>query len=191
MSRKIRKFLTVVEEVLVETGIDVDQPLRKVAVLAVVENPYAGRYAADLSEIIDFSRELGEVMSRRLVEAMGGPVQSYGKSAISGLDGEVEHAHAFLTSVFADRLRDAVGGGRAWISSTAKRSAMGTSIDVPLACKDALFVRSHYDTITVGVPDAPEADEVVVIIAGANRGRPNFRLGGLKFEDIQGEDGLR
>jgi hypothetical protein len=191
VSRQTRKLLTLVEDVLVETGIDVDPPLRKAAVLAVVKNPYAGRYSADLSEIIEFSRELGELMSRRLVEAMGGPVQSYGKSAISGLYGEVEHAHAFLTSVFADRLRDAVGGGKAWISSTAKRGAMGTSIDVPLASKDALFVRSHYDTMTVGVADAPEADEIVVIVAGANRGRPNFRLGGLKFEDIQGEDGLR
>ena len=191
MSRQTRKLLTLVEDVLVETGIEVDPPLRKAAVLAVVKNPFAGRYSADLSEIIEFSRELGELMSRRLVEAMGGPVQSYGKSAISGLHGEVEHAHAFLTSVFADRLRDAVGGGKAWISSTAKRGAMGTSIDVPLASKDALFVRSHYDTMTVGVADAPEADEIVVIVAGANRGRPNFRLGGLKFEDIQGEDGLR
>ena len=191
MNRQTRKLLTLVEDVLVETGIDVDPPLRKAAVLAVVKNPYAGRYSADLSEIIEFSRELGELMSRRLVEAMGGPVQSYGKSAISGLHGEVEHGHAFLTSVFADRLRDAVGGGKAWISSTAKRGAMGTSIDVPLASKDALFVRSHYDTMTVGVADAPEADEIVVIVAGANRGRPNFRLGGLKFEDIQGEDGLR
>ena len=191
MSRQTRKLLTLVEDVLVETGIEVDPPPRKAAVLAVVKNPYAGRYSADLSEIIEFSRELGELMSRRLVEAMGGPVQSYGKSAVSGLHGEVEHAHAFLTSVFADRLRDAVGGGKAWISSTAKRGAMGTSIDVPLACKDALFVRSHYDTMTVGVADAPEADEIVVIVAGANRGRPNFRLGGLKFDDIQGEDGLR
>ena len=191
MTGKIRKLLTHVEDVLVETSFDVDPPLRKVAVLAAVKNPYAGRFSTDLSEIIDFSRELGDLMGKRLVEAMGGPVQSYGKSAISGLLGEVEHGHAFLTSVFADRLREAVGGGKAWISSTAKLGAMGTSIDVPLASKDALFVRSHYDTLTVSVADAPQADEIVVIIAGANRGRPNFRLGGLKFEDLQGEDGLR
>jgi hypothetical protein len=188
---KIRKLLTLVEDVRVETGIEVDPPLRKVAVLAVVKNPYAGRYSTDLSEILDFSRELGDMLGKRLVEAMGAPVQSYGKSAISGMHGEVEHAHAFLTTVFADKLREAVGGGKAWISSTAKRGEMGTSIDVPFASKDALFVRSHYDTMTVHVADAPEADEVVVIVAGANRGRPNFRLGGLKFEDIQGEDGLR
>ena len=191
MTGKIRKLLTYVEDVLVETGIEVDPPLRKAAVLAVVKNPYAGRYSTDLSEITEFSRELGDQMSKRLVEAMGEQPQSYGKSAIAGLQGEVEHAHAFLTSVFADRLREAVGGGKAWISSTAKRGQMGASIDVPLASKDALFVRSHYDTMTVGVPDAPEPDEVVVIVAAANRGRPNFRLGGLKYEDLQGEDGLR
>jgi len=191
LTGKIRKLLTHVEDVLVETGIEVDPPLRKVAVLAVVKNPYAGRYSTDLSEILEFSRELGDMLGKRLFEAMGAPVQSYGKSAISGMHGEVEHAHAFLTTVFADQFREAVGGGKAWISSTAKRGEMGTSIDVPLASKDALFVRSHYDTITVHVADAPAADEVVVIVAGASRGRPNFRLGGLKFADIQGEDGLR
>jgi hypothetical protein len=188
---KVRKFVTVVEQVVEETGKAVEPPLRKVAVAAVVSNPYAGKYSDDVSEIIEFSEGLGDQLGAMLVEAMGEPVQSYGKSAIAGTNGEVEHTHAFLTSAMANRLREAVGGGKAWISSTGKRGPMGTSIDVPLACKDALFVRSHYDTITVTVPDAPEPDEVVVIVAGANRGRPNFRLGGLKYEDVQGEDGLR
>lgn len=188
---KVRKFFTFVEHVVEESGIAVEPPLRKVAVAAVVNNPYAGRYSEDVSEIIEFSESLGDQLSALLVEAMGEPLQSYGKSAIAGLNGEVEHTHAFLTKVMADRLREAVGGGKAWISSTGKRGPMGTSIDVPLACKDALFVRSHYDTITVSVPDAPEPDEVVVIVAGANRGRPNFRLGGVKYEEIKGEDGLR
>ena len=188
---KVRKFVTFIEHVVEETGIEVDPPLRKVAVAAVVKNPYAGRFSEDVNDIVDESPALGRQMSQMLVEAMGEPVQSYGKSALAGTNGEVEHTHAFLTSVFANELREAVGGGKAWISSTGKRGPMGSSIDVPLACKDALFVRSHYDTITVCVPDAPEPDEVVVIIAGANRGRPNFRLGGLKYEEIKGEDGLR
>jgi hypothetical protein len=106
------------------------------------------------------------------------------------MDGEEEHGHAFLTTVMADRVREAVGGGAAWISSTGKRGGPGTSIDVPLAHKDALKVRSHYDTMTVRVADAPGPDEVVVIVAAANRGRPNFRLGGLRHEDVVGEDGL-
>jgi hypothetical protein len=187
----VRKFVTVVEHVVRETGIEVDPPLRKVAAAAVVKNPYAGRYSDDLSEIVGPSRELGVELGRLLVEAMGGPVQGYGKAALVGTGGELEHTHAFLTSVLADRLRDAVGGGKAWISSTGKRGAMGAEIDVPLAFKDALFVRSHYDTITVRIADAPEPDEAVVILAGANRGRPNFRLGGLAIEDVTGEDGLR
>ncbi|MCU0504213.1 MAG: amino acid synthesis family protein [Chloroflexi bacterium] len=188
---EVRKFVTVVEDVVKETGIDVDPPLRKVAVAAVVRNPYAGRYSEDLSEIVEPSRELGVTLGRMLVEAMGGPVQGYGKAALVGTSGEVEHTHAFLTSVLADRLREAVGGGKAWISSTGKRGAMGAELDVPLAYKDALFVRSHYDTITVRIADAPEPDEVVVVLAGSSRGRPNFRLGGLTIEDAKGEDGLR
>ncbi len=187
---RIKKMVTFVEDVLDEAGIPVDPPFRKVAVAAVIDNPYAGRYAEDLSEIIDSSVGLGDRLGVRLVEAMGGPVQGYGKSAIVGTDGEVEHGHAFLTSAMADRLRAAVGGGAAWISSTAKLGGFGASIDVPLACKDALRVRSHYDTITVSIPDAPKPDEVVVIVAGVNRGRPNFRLGGLRYEDVEGKDGL-
>ncbi len=188
---EVRKYVTVVEQVVKEASIDVSPPLRKAAVLAVVTNPYAGRFSTDLTEIVAPSRDLGVELGRRLVEALGGSVESYGKAALVGTNGELEHAHAFITSVFADRLREAVGGGKAWISSTGKRGAMGAEIDVPLAFKDALFVRSHYDTITVRVPDAPSPDEVVVIVAGANRGRPNFRLGGLSIGDVKGEDGLR
>jgi hypothetical protein len=188
---EVRKFVTLIEHVVREAGIGVDHPLRKAAVCAVLKNPYAGQYSQDLSAIVEGSAELGRQLSQMLVAAIGEPVQSYGKSALVGLDGEVEHAHAFLTSVLADELRDAVGGGKAWISSTGKRGVPGASIDVPLACKDALFVRSHYDTLSVAVSDAPGNDEVVVIVAGANHGRPNFRLGGLKYEEIKGEDGLR
>ena len=186
----IRKIARFIEDGLTEAGKPVDSLYRKVAVAAVISNPYAGRYSDDLSEVLDFSVGLGDQMGALLVETMGGPIQSYGKSSIVGMNGEEEHGHAFLTSAMADRVREAVGGGAAWISSTGKRGAPGTAIDVPLAHKDALKVRSHYDTITVGVPDAPGPDEVVVIIAAANRGRPNFRLGGLSADDIVGEDGL-
>ena len=188
---KIRKYVIFSEHVSIEAGIDVKPVLRKVAVAAVVNNPYAGRYSDDLGEIIEFSKNLGSELGMLLVDTIGGPVQSYGKAAIVGADGELEHAHGFLTTVFADGLRAAVGGGTAWIPSSAKRGAMGASIDVPLACKDALFVRSHYDVVTFTAPDAPQADEVAVVVAGANRGRPNFRLGGLRHEDLHGEDGLR
>ena len=161
------------------------------AVAAVIANPYAGRFSGDLSEITDFSVGLGDLLARHLVEAMGEQVNGYGKASIVGTNGEVEHGHAFLTTPMANRLRAAVGGGKAWISSTGKRGGPGTVIDVPLAHKDALKVRSFYDTITVSIADAPEPDEVVVVIAGVNRGRPNFRLGGLLLENVIGEDGLQ
>ncbi len=188
---KIRKIVTLVDETFIEAGLAAENPLRKVAIAAVVNNPYAGRYSQDLSEITGPSEELGRLMGQRLAAAMGGPVESYGKSCIVGWRGEQEHANAFLTTSFANPIREAIGGGVAWISSSTKRGALGASIDVPLANKDALYVRSHYDTITVCVPDAPEPDEAVVIIAAANRGRLNFRLGGLRYEDIEGKDGLR
>lgn len=186
----IRKILTIVEDGLLEAGEEVDPLYRKVAIAAVVSNPYAGRFSEDLSEILEFSVGLGDRMGALLVEAMGVPVRGYGKASLVGANGEDEHGHAYLTSVMADRVREAVGGGAAWIPSTGKRGAVGASIDVPLAHKDALKVRAHYDTIVVSVPDAPEPDEVVVVIAGASRGRPNFRLGGLRAEDVVGEDGL-
>jgi len=186
----IRKIARFVEDGLTEAGIPVDPLYRKVAVAAVVDNPYAGRFSDDLSEIIDFSVGLGDRLGELLVETMEVPVQSYGKASIVGMGGEDEHGHAFLTSAMADRVREAVGGGAAWISSTGKVGGPGTVIDVPLAHKDALKVRSHYDTLTISVADAPASDEVVVIIAGASRGRPNFRLGGLRAEDVVGNDGL-
>jgi hypothetical protein len=188
---RIRKLVTVVEEARSEAGIVVDRPLRKVAVMAVVENPYAGRYAEDLSAVVEWSRELGALLGKTAVEALADAPESYGKAAIAGLNGEQEHANAFLTTTFGDALRNAVGGGSAWICSNTKKGPPGTSLDVPLAYKDALYVRSHYDTMEVRIPDAPLPDEVVVIAVVANRGRLNARLGGLKKEESKGVDGLR
>lgn len=187
----IRKIATFIEDGLSEAGIPVDPPYRKVAVAAIIENPYAGQFSEDLSEIIDFSVGLGDLLAGRLVEAMAGQVNGYGKASIVGVNGEVEHGHAFLTTPMANRFREAVGGGMAWIPSTGKRGAAGTTIDVPLAHKDALKVRAFYDTITVSIHDAPEPNEVAIILAAVNRGRPNFRLGGLSPADVIGEDGLQ
>ncbi|HWP34135.1 MAG TPA: amino acid synthesis family protein [Thermodesulfobacteriota bacterium] len=188
---RIRKLVTVVEEVLSEAGIPADRPLRRVAAIAVVANPYAGRYEPDLSAAVAFSAELGARLGRMAVAALGERPESYGKGAIAGLAGEQEHANAFLTTAFGDALREAVGGGKAWIASNTKRGVPGASLDVPLAYKDALYVRSHYDTMEVRVPDAPLPDEVVVVAVVANRGRLNARLGGLAKEEVRGLDGLR
>jgi hypothetical protein len=166
-------------------------PLRKVAIAAIVVNPYAGAHVQDLSPIIAASEELGRQLGKRLMEALGPyEVQSYGKAGIAGLAGEQEHANALLTATFADPVRAAIGGGKAWISSFTKRAVPGAPIDVPLASKDALYVRSHYDGMTVTIPGAPQPDEVAVIFCVATRGRINARVGGLQHGDLKGEDGL-
>jgi hypothetical protein len=189
----VRKFVVVVEEILAEGGRgDEGGPLRRVASLAVIANPYARRpWSENLDELVQPSGDLAKELARRAVEVLGGRVESYGKAALVGMAGEQEHANACLTSVFGDAFREAVGGGKAWLPSVTKRGSAGASIDIPLAYKDALWVRSHYDAITVRVEDAPGPDEILVGLAVANRGRINARLGGLRKEDVRGEDGLR
>jgi hypothetical protein len=188
---RVRSFHTWVEHKLIEAGRASETPLRKVAAIAVIENPYAGRYVDDLKPLIEASAELGRELAALAVRAMEPhSAESYGKAAIVGTGGEQEHANAVLTTTFADPLRKAIGGGKAWISSFTKRAPPGTPIDIPLAYKDALYVRSHYDGMTIMLPDAPQADEIAVIVCLANRGRLNARVGGLARENVKGEDGL-
>lgn len=193
MKLDIRRLLCMTDHKEVEAGRRHDQPLRRVAAIAIVANPYAGRYVEDLSEAIAASIAVGEVLSKLAVDAMGSfKVESYGKGGVVGLGGELEHANAMLTTVFATPLRAAVGGAEAWIPSFTKLAAPGCLIDVPLAHKDALYVRSHYDGVSVTLPpDAPAADEVALIVCLANRGRLNARVGGLAANAIAGKDGLR
>jgi hypothetical protein len=193
MSLDIRRWFTLVEEKAVENGQRSAVPLRKAAAVAIVANPYVGRYEADLSRAVADSEAVGALLARLAVEAMGGlAVESYGKGGVVGLGGEQEHANAMLTTTFAEPLRVAVGGALAWIPSFTKLAAPGGIIDVPLAHKDALYVRSHYDGMTVALPpDAPAPDEVALIVVLANRGRLNARVGGLKAGDIAARDGLR
>ena len=180
-----------VEHRTVEAGRTSDTPLRKVAAVAVIENPYAGRYVEDLKPLIDASADLGRELARLAVRAMEPySAESYGKGGIVGIWGEQEHANAVLTTTFADPLRRAIGGGAAWISSFTKRAAPGTPIDVPLAYKDALYVRSHYDGMTIMLADAPQPDEIAVVVCLANRGRLNARVGGLEKSRAKGLDGL-
>jgi len=188
---EIRKIVTHCEETFGESGQAADQPLRKVAVVAIVKNPFAGAYVEDLSALTEASRELGARIAAIGVAAMAPyAVESYGKAGLVGTAGEQEHAVAMLTTIFGNALREAVGGGKAWISSLTKRVAPGQTIDVPLAHKDALYVRSHYDGVTMTLHDAPLSDEIAVICAFANRGRLNHRVGGLAAHDIKGADGL-
>lgn len=181
----LRKCWAVIDETHLAAGTaDEGGALRKVAVCAVVENPLAGQgYVEDLSPLIQGSRALGSALGKMAQDLLGEPVESYGKAAVVGTDGEQEHGNACLTSAFGDPLREVVGGGKAWISSTTKVGAAGTAIDVPLAFKDELWVRSHYDAIEVRVPDAPLPREIVVIVAVANRSRVHARLGGMTKEE--------
>lgn len=183
----VRKVFSQVEEVRSSAGASDDGgPLRRVAVCAVVKNPYAGQgYVEDLSELIDASGEIGNMLGKEAARLLGDPVESYGKAGLVGSAGEQEHVNAAVTSVFGNAFRDAIGGGEAWITSVTKPAAPGEIIDVPLAFKDEIWVRSHYDALAVRIPDAPHPDEIVVIAAVANRGRLNARVGGMTADEAK------
>jgi hypothetical protein len=191
---KIRRLLTVVEETRSEMGRAIDPPTRKAAAVAVIANPFAGRYVEDLEELMVIGEELGEMLGRRAVAALGvapSAIESYGKAAVVGENGELEHAAAILHPRLGKPLRAAVERGAALVPSAKKMGGPGVAIDVPLGHKDAAFVRSHFDAIEVRVPDAPRADEIVVAVAVTDSGRPLPRIGGLRKHEIEGKDGLR
>jgi hypothetical protein len=189
----IRKWYLQVEDTLAgETGAPADgEALRKIVIAACIHNPFAGCFVQDLSPWIEPSPDLGREFGRRICEAAAGrAIESYGKACLVGVAGEYEHGNALLTNPAANPVRDAVGGGKSWVPSTGKRGGPGTTLDIPLAHKDALYVRSHYDTVTALFADAPNPDEVLICWAFATRGRLHARLGGLKASDIKGQDGL-
>ena len=191
---RIRKIVTVVEETWTEMGRAVDPPTRRAAAIAVIENPFAGVYVADLGPLVAAGAELGGLLTARAVAALGIPgerAQSYGKAALVGEEGELEHAAALLHPAMGAPVRQALGGGAALIPSAKKRGGPGTALDVPLGHKDAAFVRSHFDAMEVRIADAPRAGEILVAIAVTDSGRPLARVGGLTVAAIKGEDGLR
>jgi hypothetical protein len=194
MSAKIRKIVTIVEETLVEGNKSVSPPTRRAAALAVIENPFAGRYVEDLEPLITIGEELGGMLAERAVAALGVPgsaIESYGKAACVGAEGELEHAAAILHPKLGAPFRKVLGKGAALIPSSKKRAGPGAPFDIPLGHKDAAFVRSHFDGMEVHVSDAPRANEIVVAVAVTDSGRPHPRVGGLRKDEIKGEDGLR
>lgn len=194
MTTKIRKLLVQVDEIRIEMGQAVNPPTRRAVAMAVIENPYAGRYEQNLDALITIGEELGALLGEKCVQALGitpGQAQSYGKAAIVGEAGELEHAAAILHPKLGAPLRMAVEKGAALVPSSKKRGGMGTAIDVPLGHKDAAFVRSHFDAIEARVCDAPRSNEIVVAVAVTDSGRPLPRIGGLKASEIKGLDGLR
>ena len=194
MSAKIRKLIVQVDETRVEMGQALDKPVRKAVAMAVIENPHAGRYVENLDELVAIGEELGGLLGGKCVQALGiepGQAHSYGKAAIVGAAGELEHAAAILHPRLGAPLREAVERGAALVPSAKKIGGLGTAIDVPLGHKDAAYVRSHFDAVEARVADAPRAGEIVVAVAVTDGGRPLPRVGGLQVSEIQGKDGLR
>ena len=191
---RIRKIIVTVEETHTEMGRPIDPPTRRAAAIAVIENPCAGRYVEDLEPLMAIGEELGGLLGGRAVAALGvspAEIESYGKAAIVGEAGELEHAAAILHPRLGKPLRAAVEKGAALVPSAKAMGGMGEPIDVPLGHKDAAYVRSHFDAMKVRVPDAPRANEIVVAIAVTDSGRPLPRVGGLTAAEAKGEDGLR
>jgi len=194
MTANIRKLVVQVDETRKEMGRDIAPPTRRAVAIAVIANPYAGRYSENLDELIAIGEELGALLGQKAVKALGiepGQAQSYGKAAIVGEGGELEHAAAILHPKLGAPLRVAVEKGAALVPSAKKQGTLGTAIDVPLGHKDAAFVRSHFDAVEARVSDAPRANEIVVAVAVTDSGRPLPRVGGLQVSEIKGEDGLR
>ncbi len=194
MKAKIRKIVTFVEETRSEMGKPVNPPTRRAAAAAVIQNPFAGNYVEDLTELMEIGEELGALLAERAVMALGIPgasAESYGKAAAVGENGELEHAAAILHPKLGTPVRKALGKGSALIPSSKKRGGPGVTLDIPLGHKDAAFVRSHFDGMEIRVNDAPRANEILVAIAVTDSGRPLPRVGGLTKDQIKGEDGLR
>ena len=191
---EIRKLAVFVEEIHSEMGQAVSPPTRKAAAVAVIRNPFAGRYVEDLAPLIEIGAELGGLLGRKCVEVLGiapSEAQSYGKAAMVGEDGELEHAAAILHPAMGKPLREAVEKGAALVPSSKKRGGPGQVLDIPLGHKDAAYVRSHFDGMEVWLNDSPRAGEIMVAVAVTDSGRPLARIGGLKVSEIEGKDGLR
>jgi Amino acid synthesis len=193
---KIRKLVVCVEETYIEMGqtLSKETPQKRAVAMAVIDNPYANKYSENLDLLISAGEALGELLGRECVKALRiqpGQAHSYGKAAIVGESGEIEHAAAILHPKLGAPLREAVEKGAALVPSAKKMGTLGTAIDVPLGHKDAAFVRSHFDAIEARVSDAPRANEIVVAVAVTTSGRPLARIGGLQVSEIKGIDGLR
>jgi hypothetical protein len=190
---QLRKKLTTVEEIFHEGGPPASTPLRRAAALAVIHNPFAGRYVAEISSFMDELKPLGMEMARALISALGGVarlIEGYGKGAIVGSAGELEHG-ALWHVPGGYGMRELLGGAKAIVASTKKVGGPGTRLDVPITHINASYVRSHFDAMEVGISDAPRADEILLALVMTTGPRVHARVGGLKASEIKGEDGLR
>ena len=191
---KIRKLVTTVDEIYSEMGKTISPPTRRAAAIAVIQNPFAEFYQENLEDLMSIGEQLGSLLGKRCIEALGikpSEAESYGKAALIGENGELEHGAALLHPRMGAPLRREVGKGAALVPSSKKRGSMGDTLDIPLGHKDAAYIRSHFDSMEVRVNDAPRANEILVAIAITDSGRPLPRVGGLTAEEAEGKDGLR
>jgi len=192
-SVELRKRIVTIEEIFHEGGPRAATPYRRAAILCVLRNPFAGRYVENIVGFSDDLKPLGLEMAHALIKALGGDagaIQGYGKGAIVGAAGEIEHG-ALWHAPGGYAMREALGGAKAIVPSTKKVGGPGARLDVPITHINASYVRSHFDSIEVGIADAPRADEIVLILAMTTGPRVHARAGGLKLEEISGQDGLR
>jgi len=189
----VRKKLTCVEEIFHEGGPRAEKPLRRAAAVVVIHNPFAGTYDPNIEGFMEDLKPLGLEMARSLINALGGDaksVEGYGKGAIVGSAGEIEHGALWhVPGGYA--MREVLGGAKAIVPSTKKVGAPGTRLDVPITHINASYVRSHFDAMEVGINDAPRADEILLALVMTTGARVHARVGGLKASEIKGEDGLR
>ena len=190
---ELRKRVIVVEEIFHEGGPIATKPLRRAAALVVIRNPFAGKYVEAIAGFMEDLNPLGLEMAKTLVAALGGDpkaIEGYGKGAIVGQAGELEHGALWhVPGGYA--MREVLGGAKAIVASTKKVGGPGTRLDVPITHVNASYVRSHFDAMEVGIPDAPRADEVLLALVMTTGARVHARVGGLKASEIKGEDGLR
>jgi hypothetical protein len=190
---QIRKRVLLVEEIFHEGGPLASKPLRRAVALVVIRNPYAGGYVEKIDDFMDDLKPLGLEMARSLVAALGGDpkvVEGYGKGAIVGAAGEIEHGALWhVPGGYA--MRDVLGGAKAIVASTKKVGGPGARLDIPVTHINASYVRSHFDAMEVGIADAPRADEILLALVMTTGARVHARVGGLKASEIKGEDGLR
>ena len=181
---EVRGWYSAIHEIRHDGG-EVGDILMKAAAGVIIRNPFAGKFVSELADLMAPSAAIGHALGARAAALLGGkPVESYGKGGIAGTSGEQEHVVACITTIFGDPLREQVGGGKAWISSVSKVAAAGTAIDIPLAHKDELYIRSHYDAVTFSVPDGPRPDELLICVAVASGGRVHQRSGGKSVADL-------
>jgi Amino acid synthesis len=190
---KVRKRVTIVEDIFHEGGPIAETPLRRGAALAVIHNPFAGSYVQEITGFMDDLTPLGLAMAKSLVAALGNDpklIQGYGKGAIIGAGGELEHG-ALWHAPGGYGMREVLGGAKAIVASSKKVGAPGTRLDIPITHINASYVRSHFDSMEIGINDAPRADEILLVLVMTTGPRIHARSGGLKASEIKGEDGLR